>query len=336
MKEKAIVIIPARGGSRGVPRKNLKYLNGKPLISYVINACKKARNVADIYVTTDNKEIAKLAKSFGAKIIDRPKIISTDEIQLEPAINHAVLKIEEKGISFELIATVQLTSPLLSSESIDNAIELLLKNPNADSVITVVNDPHLGWQKINNKIIPKYKERLCRQWLPDDYRETGGITCTRRKFITETNRLGSEILIYELSKKESLDINDIFDWKMAESILNFKSIYFIVNSLEGVKKSINLSDYLGGYSISFVSISNNIEITEKIKKNKFNLKITNSIELNNFLENKRFEFFLIEKDILKYLNKDRKNYKTLLIEDFTQDLKFDNVCSIIEKINLLK
>ena len=123
---------------------------------------------------------------------------------------------------------------------------------------------------------------------------------------------------------------------MAESILNFKSIYFIVNSLEGVKKSINLSDYLGGYSISFISISNNIEITEKIKKNKFNLIITNSNELNNFLENKKFEFFLIEKDILKYLNKGKKNYKTLLIEDFTQDLKFDNVCSIIEKINLLK
>ena len=83
-------------------------------------------------------------------------------------------------------------------------------------------------------------------------------------------------------------------------------------------------------------MSKNIEIIEKIKKNKFNLIIKDSIELNNFIEKNRFEFFLIEKDILKYLNKGKKNYKTLLIEDFTQDLKFDNVCSIIEKINLLK
>jgi CMP-N-acetylneuraminic acid synthetase len=332
MDEKAIAIIPARGGSKGVPRKNLRYFNGKPIISYIINACLKAKTIGWIYVTTDNEEIAQSAIACGANVIDRPPELSTDEIVLEPAINHALCKIEEQGIKSDLIATLQITSPLLKSLSIDKVINLLADNPEVDSVISGYNDPHLGWSKIDNSLVPRYKDRLCRQWLPDDYRETGGILCTRRQFVNKNNRLGKNIKIYELPKVETIDVNDLYDWKSAESITQIKKIFFIIKTVEGAKSSIFISDLLGGHEINFISIDESKLAEKKIINDNF--KVTNMphSEILSFLSNNTFDTLIVEKDIAKLIHGIDKIENLKIIEDIIISVEADTLLSVIKNL----
>ncbi len=326
--KKTVAIIPARGGSKGIPRKNLKYLNGKPLISYVISSCKKSKNISDIYVTTDHIEIANLSKKLGANVIDRPKSLANDQIPLEPVINHAITKIEKGGINYELIATIQLTSPLLTSSSIDNVIDILNNEPEVDSVISGINDPHLSWERLNQKLIPKYKKRECRQWLPDEYRETGGITCTRRKFITENNRLGKNIVIHEVTKRESIDIDDYYDFKNVESLLSIKNVAFILNSLKGIKKTIRIYDLMGGQIPSFFVIGNSKDVICKLEENNFKYKFIKESNLSKFLEDNKFDEILVEKNILSLIESKYIENNISTIEDFKSGIISENISSI--------
>ena len=332
MDEKAIAIIPARGGSKGIPRKNLKYFNGKPIISYIIDACLKAKTIGWIYVTTDNKEIAQAAIACGANVIDRPPELSTDEIVLEPAIHHAVCKIEEQGIKSNLIATLQITSPLLTSLSIDRAIRLLVDKPEVDSVISGYNDPHLGWSKIDNSLVPRYKDRLCRQWLPDDYRETGGIVCTRRQFMDKNNRLGKNIEIYELPKVETIDINDLYDWKSAESITQIKKIFFIIKTIEGAKSSIFISDLLGGHEIYFISIDESKHAEKKIINDNYKVINMRHSEIISFLSNNNVDILIVEKAIIELIYDIDQigNYK--IIEDVINSVETNDLSSVIKNL----
>ncbi len=317
MNKKAIAIIPARGGSKGIPRKNLRYFNGKPIISYIIKACLEAKSIGWVYVSTDNEEIAKQAIDCGANVVNRPPELSTDELVLEPAIYHAVSKIEEKGIKSDLIAILQLTSPLLKSSSIDKVIKILIDNSKIDSVITGYNDPHLGWHKVNNSLVPKYKERLCRQWLPNDYKETGGITCTRRQYINEKNKLGKKVEIYELPKVECIDINDFYDWKFAESITQVKKILFIIKTNNGAKSSIFIGDFLGGHEIYFLSIDK-LKIAEKqLLKNNYKVENVLESEINSFLKHNQFDMLIVEKSIINLINETEKLQKIKVIDEVT-------------------
>lgn len=334
MDKKAIAIIPARGGSKGIPRKNLKYFNGKPIISHVINACLEAKSIGCTYVSTDNEEIAKQAIECGAKVINRPAELSTDEVTLEPAIYHAVNKIEEQGIKSNLVAILQLTSPFIKSSSIDKVVKLLIDNSNIDSVITGYNDPHLGWHKVNNSLVPKYKERLCRQWLPNDYKETGGITCTRRKYIDEKNKLGKKVEIYELPKIECVDINDFYDWKFAESITQVKKILFIIKTNKGATSSIFISDFLGGHEIYFLSVDNSKIAEKQVLKNNYKVKNILESEINSFLKKDQFDMLVVEKSIMSLINDIEKITKIKAIDEMISLIKSNTLREEMEKIIL--
>ena len=121
-----VAIIPARGGSKRLPNKNIYSIFGKPLIFYAIEACKKAKNIDRVFVSTEDKDIRTVSKKFGAEIIDRPDYLAADNIWTQEVLKHAVLDIASRGIKFDLVARIQANSPEVRPEKIDEAIKKLV------------------------------------------------------------------------------------------------------------------------------------------------------------------------------------------------------------------
>ena len=233
---KILVVIPARGGSKGIPRKNIRLLNNKPLISYSIDIAKSSEYVDDVVVTTDDSEIALLSEKFGASVIRRSGDLSGDEVPLDPVIYDAMIKKEKLAFDeYDIVITLQPTSPLLKSSTLDKAIEKF-EDFNIDSVLSVVDDRHLSWgyDEENQRYIPNYYERKNRQFLPKDFRETGAILASRRQFINEMSRLGNHLDLIEVSREESVDIDNYEDWWIAENYLQKKRIAIVVNAYDEI------------------------------------------------------------------------------------------------------
>ena len=226
---KILIIIPARGGSKGIPRKNIRSLNGKPLISYVINTSLNLTGFeVDCYVSSDDDEILTLSSKFGAKTIQRSSNLSDDKTTLDPVIYNAFLEIQKiENKSYDLVITIQPTSPLLSSKSLSSAIQHLLDN-SFDTIISGVYDSHLSWLKKDEKFFPNYKERVNRQYLPEIYKETGSFVITKAEFVRENSRFGKNIAIYPLNKKEAIDVDTYEDWNLCDYYLNMQKILFVV------------------------------------------------------------------------------------------------------------
>lgn len=222
-----LAIIPARGGSKGIPKKNIRLMNGMPLIYYAIDKALKSKLISDVFVSTDSDEIAEIAASYGAKVIMRNKNISSDTTTLDPVIYDATLKAEnEKGISYDYVITMQPTSPLLSLNVLDKGLLYCIKN-GYDTVISCVNKPHLSWKKnINGEIVPLYAERKNRQELPPQYFETGAFLITKRECMTENSRIGNKVSVFEMPEEESIDIDTKDDWALTENIMRRKKIIF--------------------------------------------------------------------------------------------------------------
>ncbi|MCQ2964437.1 MAG: UDP-2,4-diacetamido-2,4,6-trideoxy-beta-L-altropyranose hydrolase [archaeon] len=233
-ENKILVVIPARGGSKGIPRKNIRLLGKKPLISHTIEMGLESKYVDNLVVTTDDNEIKFIAEKFGAETIKRDGKLAEDSIPLDPVIYDATLQQEAKiNENYDIVITVQPTSPLLKTKTLDLAIETLINswendNPKEqyDTIISVVDDRHLSWgyDEELEKYYPLYEERLNRQYLPKAYKETGSIFASKREFIKENSRLGDNIGLIEISKQESIDIDNYEDWWVAERILKKKKI----------------------------------------------------------------------------------------------------------------
>ncbi len=227
-----LVVIPARGGSKGIPRKNIRLLNNKPLISYAIGIAKASQYVDDVVVTTDDSEIALIAEKFGASVIRRSAELSADDVPLDPVIHDAMIQKEKQAFDeYDIVITLQPTSPLLKSQTLDAAIEKF-EDFGVDSVLSVVDDRHLSWgfDEANERFFPNYIERVNRQFLPKSFKETGAILASRRSFIHEDSRLGTNIDIIEVSREESVDIDNYEDWWIAENYLQKKKIAIVVNA----------------------------------------------------------------------------------------------------------
>lgn len=233
---KILVVIPARGGSKGIPRKNIRLLDNKPLISYSINIAKSSAYVDDVVVTTDDSEIALLSEKFGASVIRRSKDLARDEIPLDPVVYDAMIQKEKQAFDeYDLVITLQPTSPLLKTSTLDMAIEKF-EDFGIDSVLSVVDDRHLSWRynEDNQRYFPNYVERKNRQYLPKNFRETGAILATRRHCMHEDSRLGVNVDLIEVSREESVDIDNYEDWWIAENYLQKKRIAIVVNAYDEI------------------------------------------------------------------------------------------------------
>jgi len=224
-----IVVIPARGGSKGVPRKNLRPLNGRPLIYYTIAAALGADGVNAVIVDTDDQEIALFARRFGARIQMRPDELAGDTVALDPVIRNTVRIFEEEtGAKVDNVVTVQPTSPLVRSEDIEKALRLL-ETPDTDTVISAVSDRHLTWRKTDDGFLPNYTERVNRQFLPEVYRETGAVVACRAETLRATgSRIGRHIQLLIVPHDRSIDIDTYQDFAVAEFLLKRRRVAFVV------------------------------------------------------------------------------------------------------------
>ena len=139
--ERIMAIIPARGGSKGIPKKNIKPLLGKPLISYSIEHAKKSEYINKVIVSTEDKEIAEISKEYGAEVIERPEELAKDETPTIEVIFHVLKVLKAKNYTPDIVILLQPTSPLRTAEDIDKAVELFL-NSGCESVVSVCEVEH--------------------------------------------------------------------------------------------------------------------------------------------------------------------------------------------------
>ena len=277
---KILVVIPARGGSKGIPRKNVRLLNKKPLISYSIGVAKSSEYVDDVVVTTDDSEIALLCEKFGASVVRRSPELSTDETPLDPVIYDAMVQKEKLTLDeYDLVITLQPTSPLIKTSTLDNVIEKF-EDFAIDSVITVVDDRRLSWgyDENNQRYFPNYIERKPRQDLPKDFRETGAILATRRNFVHEDSRLGTSIDIVEVSGEESIDVTNYEDWWIAEKCLQRLKIAIIPNASDEagnkhINRCLSIASKLVFHDILFLLEESHQLGIDIIEKYNYNYKI---------------------------------------------------------------
>ncbi len=257
---KILTVIPARGKSKGIPKKNLRIMNGYPLIYYSIkNALRlKEQYDLDVVVNTDDMEIAEIANMYGGEVVMRPEELSGDSITLDPVVYHAVTETEKrKNLRYDIVVTMQATSPTLRAESLVKAISDFIET-GTDTLISVYNDPHLSWTKKEDNIIPQYKKRENRQSLPQHYKETGGFMITKRECLTTGRRIGRKINIFELSEDEAIDIDSDMDWKLCEIILKKKKIILRADGEENlgmghIYRCLSLAYRLTGHDLLFVT-----------------------------------------------------------------------------------
>ena len=221
---KVVGFIPARGGSKGVPGKNKKLFSGKPLISYTIEAA-IASDLADIVVSSDDEEILDIARDYNIKAIKRPEELSGDLAPTLPVLRHAISAI---GGSFDAVMTLQPTSPLRTTAHINEAIAAFKNESDADSLVSVVQVPHNftpGSLMVKEEQWLKHYEPqdkpLRRQDKPVIWARNGAaVYITRIDSISEYI-VGGKILPYLMSKLESIDIDDMEDWVLAEALFTY-------------------------------------------------------------------------------------------------------------------
>ena len=232
---KILVVIPARGNSKGIPRKNLRLLHGKPLIYYVISTALNSKYNPDVYVSSEDDEILSLAERFGSKVHKRRSCLAKDETTLDPVVYSCYQFAKKKeNKEYDLIITIQPTSPLLKRQSLDSAIDRAITNHQIDTIIAARDDTKLSWKKIENNFYPNYEKRLNRQCLPPVFSETGAFLITRNTVITPENRIGKKVDLYILSGGEEIDIDTYEDWNICEYFLKRKHILFVVTGNENV------------------------------------------------------------------------------------------------------
>jgi len=224
-------IIPARGGSKAVPRKNILPLGGKPLISYTIEAALQSK-IDRTIVSTDDREIAAIAKKYGAEVpFLRPKKLATDTASSISVILHALEYLEKKErYCPDIVVFLQPTSPFRICEHIDAALEMLLASK-VDSVISVCETEYhpyyMYWRESDGTLreFVKIKDKpLRRQDLPTLYRINDAVVISRRSYFNKVKKNSpcfnpESVKGYIMDRVSSIDINDKFDFLLAEFII---------------------------------------------------------------------------------------------------------------------
>lgn len=222
------IMIPARGGSRGVPRKNVRLLGGVPLIVHSIRAAVLAVPASHVFVMTDDDEIAAVARSEGVGVLREER--TTGLATLDDVARKVLAELVQFGAAPEdAFLTVQPTCPFIRPERITEASNMLAKG--AGSVITVVDDRHLGW-RIGSDGMPEpdYAARVNRQFLPPQFRESGAVIGCRIETLMATGtRINQPVRLVEVTKAEALDIDDFSDWAVAEHMVSRRRIVIRVD-----------------------------------------------------------------------------------------------------------
>ncbi len=224
---KILAIIPARGGSKGVPRKNIVSIYGKPLIAWTIEAALSSGVIGRLVVSTEDLEIAKIARQYGAEVLDRPSELAEDTALTEPVMEHVLATLEKNGYSPDYIALIQCTSPLLQSKHILEAVDKVVSDV-YDSCFTCFYPDGYEFKWSRNErgnMVPEHdvENRPRRQDINLPFHENGAFYITKTNFFKKTkNRfggMGARIAGVVMSEADSIQIDSFYHLAVAEALL---------------------------------------------------------------------------------------------------------------------
>jgi CMP-N,N'-diacetyllegionaminic acid synthase len=219
-----VAIIPARGGSKGIPRKNLVEICGKPLIAWSILQAKKARQIDSVWVTSDDDEILSVAESFGARPIQRPAEISGDQASSELAWLHALDAIEGQGVCIELVVAMQATSPIREPSDIDGGLQMLCEQ-GFDSLLSVAEvEDFFTWRIAADggaeSVNYDYLNRKRRQQIEKHFLENGSFYIFRPiQLRRDNNRLGGRIGLFVMGRHKMFQIDNPEDIELCAGVM---------------------------------------------------------------------------------------------------------------------
>ena len=226
--EKVLAVIPARGDSKGIPRKNLYPLNGKPLIAYTIEAALKSKLLTRSIISTDSEEIAEVAEKFGGDVpFIRPNVLANDTASSIDVVKHAVKELEKAdGVRYNYAVLLQPTTPLRLSEDIDKVVQKLISTQ-CDTVITMVDvgayHPARMYRIENDRLVGIMEESIAmrrRQDLPPIYIRSGDVYACKRDIIFNRNSmLGNDCRPLVISPNRAINIDTLRDIVLAEYLL---------------------------------------------------------------------------------------------------------------------
>ena len=227
---KPICIIPARADSKGVPNKNIRLIAGKPLISYTIKSALESKIFSHVFVSTEDKKIASIAKKYGAEVpFMRPKYLAADNTPLEPVLLHTIKKLNSLGIFFEIFVLRDCTVPFVDTSDMKGAIELLKKSDcySICASVKAYPNPYFQMWELDKKGFLKIskttdKTITRRQDAPIVYILDGLFVFWTKKFLKIRKNLTSKMLPYEISKEHGHMIDFEFDFKVAELLFNYR------------------------------------------------------------------------------------------------------------------
>ncbi len=222
-------VVPARGGSKGVPGKNIRPLSGKPLLQYTAEAARGSRLLSRVILSTDNEEIAKVGVECGLEVpFLRPPQLAADDTPMLPVVQHAVSSMEDQGEFFDAVCLLQPTNPFRRSEDIDACIRLL-ELSDADAAVTVLpvpeeHNPHWVYFADESGLLRLSTGEASpitrRQELPPAYHREGSVYVTRRDVLMKENSLyGRRLVGHCIEQESSVNIDRPSDWVRAEELL---------------------------------------------------------------------------------------------------------------------
>ncbi|MCL4237367.1 MAG: acylneuraminate cytidylyltransferase family protein [Anaerolineae bacterium] len=218
-----LAIIPARGGSKGIPRKNVRALNGKPLVAHTIEQALATPAISRVVVSTDDAEIGAVAQQYGAEVVWRPAEISGDTASSESALLHVLDHLAQtEGYEPELVVFLQCTSPLRRENDIGQAVQRLLEEQ-ADSLLSLTRFAHFLWHVPAGRLTSlnfDHTHRPRSQELAPLYMENGSIYVLKPWVLHQFgNRLGGKIAYYEMDPLSAVDIDTLADFALCEAIM---------------------------------------------------------------------------------------------------------------------
>ena len=221
---KILSIIPARGGSKRIPKKNLLPLNGIPLVGHTISHSLKSKMINKTVVTTDDQEIIDFVAGYeSVEIVKRPSIMSNDNSPSEEAIKHTLDYLKEKKYTPDIVVFMQATSPIRPPGTIDDAINLFIRKK-ADSLLSVTKNHNFIWIRSGDRCEPlnyNYENRPMTQCINNQFIENGSFYIFKPwVIIQKNNRLGGNIELFEMNYWSSIEIDDPEDFELCDYFLN--------------------------------------------------------------------------------------------------------------------
>ena len=230
-----LAIVPARGGSKGIPHKNMTDLAGKPLMGYTFDAAKGSTLITKTILSTDDEDFADYARSEGIEVRMRPDELASDTAVMKDVINYHLDELEKEGYKADAFILLQPTSPLRTSNHIDEALNLMISDEKADAIVSVVDVPHeylpMKLMKTEDDGMLKFYQEdgekfTTRQALPHLYARNGAaIYAVYTDAYRETGSLyGHNCLPYLMKREDSVDIDEPFDLFLAEAIIKNRNL----------------------------------------------------------------------------------------------------------------